>query len=299
MTIVVAGPSKASSDIARGIAEAMGSRMVTVESKRFPDGESYVRIPEDLGGEDVIVVHTMASPQDRSVMELAMLVDAARGLGASRVIAVAPYTAYSRQDTRFLPGEPVSIAVVLKLLYASGSTGFATVEIHKEHSLRHYPGKAVNVRPYTFMARSIGLGGDILVLAPDQGALPRAEGLARSIDAEYDYLVKHRDRVTGEVVIEPKNIDVNGREVLIVDDIISTGGTIAKAAKSLLSMGAKRVNVMVAHLLGIPGSIERIASSGVERIYAAYTLPRVDDPRVSYIDVSSLIAGEVSRGFKL
>ena len=299
MTVIVAGPGKASIDIAGGMANMMDARIVKAASKRFPDGETYVRIPEELKGEEVVVVHTMASPQDRSIMELAMLVDAAKGLGSSRVIVVSPYTAYSRQDTRFLPGEPLSISLVLKLLYAAGSTGFMTIEIHKEHSLRYYPGKAISVRPYTFMAKIIGLEGDLLVLAPDQGALPRARELAAGIGAEHDYLVKHRDRVTGEIVIEPKNIDVAGREVLIVDDIISTGGTIAKAAKSLLSMGAKSVDVMIAHILGIPGSVERIVSSGVRRIYAAYTLPKVEDPRITYIDVSGLIAERLVREFKL
>ena len=178
MGTIIQGPGPASGPIAQGIFRALGWSLVEAEARTFPDGEHYARIPVERLEGTVVVVQTMARPQDKSLMELLMLVEAARGLGAGRVVALAPYTAYARQDSRFLPGEPLSIAVVLRSIYASGADVYATVEIHKEHSLKHFPGPAVSVRPFSYMAEVAGIPGDALILAPDMGALPRARELA-------------------------------------------------------------------------------------------------------------------------
>lgn len=294
MAIVVHGPGEASRGFASSLARSLGLELVAAESKTFPDGEAYVRIPRDRV-EEALVVHTMARPQDRSIMELLMLVDAARGLGARRIVALAPYTAYARQDTRFLPGEPVSISLVLKSIYAAGASVYATIEIHKEHSLRHFPGRAISIRPFTYMAREAGIGPGTLFLAPDLGALPRAQELAGELGGDYDYLVKRRDRVTGEISVVPKDIDASGRVVVVVDDIISTGGTAARATRSLLDAGARRVLVMAAHLLDIEGNVERLLDAGVEEIIVANTLPGRSHPRVRIVDVAPLAGGVLAR----
>lgn len=289
MVVVVAGPSAGSREVARGIAQHLEAELVEAYSKSFPDGETYVRVdaePEDKA----IVVQTMSRPQDTSFVQALLLADALLGLGFQEIVLVAPYTAYARQDKRFLRGEPVSIAVVLRSLGLAGYKSFYTVEIHKEESLAAFPGKAASISPFLYMAREIGLDNSYIYLAPDVGALRRVESLARSLGARYDYLVKRRDRVTGEITIETKHLDVKGEKVVIVDDIISTGGTVSRAARLLLEQGASQVEVLVAHAVLAGNAVEKLRSAGVKRVYAGNTLPPVQDSLVSYIDLSPLIA---------
>ncbi len=293
MAVIVAGLSPGSREFAESLASASGADLIYAEGKVFPDGEVYVRVGGDVE-HTVIVVQTMSRPQDTSIIQAMLLADALRGLGARRIILVSPYTAYARQDKRFLPGEPVSIAVVLRSLYTAGYNEYYTIEIHKEEALSAFPGSAVSLYPYYYMASKTGIGGDYLILAPDIGALRRVERLARSLGAQYDYLVKRRDRVTGEITIEPKHLDVKGRRVVIVDDIISTGGTVSKAARLLLEQGAESVEVLVAHAVLAGDALEKLRDSGVRRVVAGNTLPRVDDPLVEYVDLAPLVAGNLS-----
>ncbi len=290
MAVVIAGSSPASAELAQSIADAAGIRIVDLDWKRFPDGEHYVRVRGDIRGEDVFVVQTMSPPQNDSLVQALLLADAAIGMGAERVRLIAPYLAYSRQDRRFLEGEPVSVEVVLKSLRCAGYDWLLTVEVHKEESLKAFDGEAYNLSPYEYMAGRINVGGDILVLAPDVGALDRARRLASALDAEYDYLVKHRDRITGEIVVEPKEIPARGKTVVLVDDIISTGGTLAKAASMLLNQGAERIYALVAHALMVGGALEKLSRAGITKIYAANTLPAKRHEIIEYVDIGPLIA---------
>jgi len=127
---VVLGP--ASQDLGRKVADLLKSRIVSVIFKTFPDGESYLRLDGDVKGEEVVIVQTTGPPQDAHIMQLFLMVDAAKDLGAERVTAVVPYLAYARQDKRFLLGEAISIETFIKLIEASGTDRFLTVNIHKE-----------------------------------------------------------------------------------------------------------------------------------------------------------------------
>lgn len=296
MVVVIAGPSPGSGEIAGSIARGLGADLIIADSKTFPDGESYVRVPQSLEGEEAVVVQTLSPPQDTSIIQAMLLADAALGAGARKAVLVAPYLAYSRQDRRFLDGEPVSVAVVLRALHSAGYSALYTVEVHKEASLAHFPGQARSISPYEYMARKVKVEGDILVLAPDLGAVRRAERLAKALGASYDYLVKHRDRITGEIVIEPKTIPAEGKTVILVDDIISTGGTLAKATKLLYQQGAREVYALVAHALLAGNALERLEEAGLRRLYAGNTLPRREHPLVEYIDLGPLIAEVLGSG---
>ncbi|MCE4624280.1 MAG: ribose-phosphate diphosphokinase [Desulfurococcales archaeon] len=292
MAVIVQGPSPGSRDFALGLSKALDYNLVEAYHKTFPDGEAYVRV--EAGPQEVaVVVQTFSRPQDTSFVQALLLADALRGLGFQRVVLVAPYLAYARQDKRFLPGEPVSIAVVLRSLSTAGYTDLMTIEIHKEEALTAFKGNGVSISPYEYMARQIGLDGSYIYLAPDVGALKRVERLARALGARYDYLVKKRDRITGEVTIETKHLDVRGEKVVIVDDIISTGGTVSRAAQLLLEQGARQVEVLVAHAILAGNALEKLISAGVKRVYAANTLPPHSSDLLQYIDVSPLVAERV------
>ena len=291
-SLVVAGFGEASRSFAEGLAKSLGSGLCMARFKRFPDGEEYVRLEGcRVRGLDVVVVQTMEAPQSSSLLTAMLLADAAREAGASRLALAAPYMAYARQDRVFLEGEPVSVRAAMKALYATGYDVLVTVEIHKEYSLRFFPGRSYSIYPFEKLAKAAGVdcGSDVIV-APDRGALGRAERLARALGCRYGYLVKERDRVTGEVRLADARIEAEGARAVIVDDIISTGGTIALASEALLSSGSSSVIVLAAHYLGLPGARERLSRAGVSRVYAANPLPRSDEGLVEYVDVSDLAA---------
>jgi len=280
-----------------GIANALKIDCIEVEHKIFPDGETYIRIPTNVNGEEVIIVQSMFPDQDRRLVELLLTIETCKDLGASKIITVIPYIAYSRQDKRFRDGEPISIKTVLKLLGNVGADALLVVDIHKAESLKYFPGKAVEVTSLTLLGKKVCEKGveNPIILAPDLGALKRAKRVAEELGTEYDYMEKFRDRITGEITIKPKEIDVSGRDVLIIDDIISTGGTIAKTSKIIKSLGARRVLVAAAHSLLIGDAYERIVSSGVEYIYTANTVKRTKAlPKLEIVDISS----EVILGLK-
>ena len=289
MVTVLSGPDETSKAFASSLSSSMGARLCEPAYKTFPDGEDYVRLTCSVKDEQVVVVKTMYPDQDRSLVTSILIADALKEAGAGDVILVAPYMAYARQDRAFLEGEAVSIRAVMRALWSAGYHALVTVELHKDESLKHFPGRALSVRPFAYMAKAIGLDGDVVVLSPDMGALPRARELAAELGASYDYIEKQRDRVTGEVTMRPKELDVSGKRVVIVDDIISTGTTVAKAAQILRSLGATDVKVIVAHALLAPGAENRLREAGIGVIHAANTTP-AQSPMVVQIDVAPLVA---------
>jgi ribose-phosphate pyrophosphokinase len=292
--VVVPGPDEVSRSFAKSLADSIKGSLCEPAYKQFPDGEQYMRLTCDVKGADVIYVKTMLPSQDSSLVLSALAADSARSSGAERVTLVAPYMAYARQDRQFLPGEPVSIRSVLRALWAAGFSHMATVEMHKPDSLRQFPGASVNVRPYVFMAEVLGIrGSNYVVLSPDLGALERAKMLAEHLKVPYDYIEKERDRITGQVTMKVKQLDVSGRDVIIVDDIISTGGTVSKAAEILRDQGARSVTVIVAHAVLAPGAEERLRSAGINNVFAANTTP-AQGSFVRQVDVAPLVARELA-----
>lgn len=290
--LVIAGTNDVSNEIAKSIANSLSADICNPIYKTFPDGESYVRIPCNIKGNRAIVVQSLIYPQDKSIIETILLGDAIKELGAEDQVLVSPYLAYSRQDRVFLEGEPISIRSVLNMFKEYYNMLF-TIEIHKEESLKYFGKLSINIRPYTYMAEKIGFKNkNVAVLSPDAGAIDRAKSLSSYLNCDYDYFIKSRDRVTGEITMQPKELDVRGRDIIIIDDIISTGGTILKASQILKSQGAGKIYVMVSHAILLNNAEEKLISSGIEKIYAANTLPKKD--KVYYIDVGPLIANNLA-----
>jgi len=295
---VLSGADEASKEFAESFAESLGEEVNILIEKRFPDGEQYVRLPKDLDPhEPIVLVQTFAPPQDSAIIKTTFVIDALKEKGVKDINLIAPYIAYSRQDKEFLPNEAVSIRALLRVLKNIGLTRLFTIEIHKKDSLKYFGENAYNISPYEYMVKKIKVNAnnDIVILAPDLGALDRAKRLASAIGANFDYLVKKRDRITGEIAIEPKNINVKDKDVIIVDDIISTGGTVAEASKLLLSQGASSIRVVVAHALMVGNALEKLKKVHITKVYACNTLPKIDDPLVEYIDVAPLVAEEIRR----
>jgi ribose-phosphate pyrophosphokinase len=234
----------ASQLLSKELAKSLKAKLAKVEIKRFPDDECYVRIDEDLDGEDVFLVQT-AWP-DRNIVELFLLQDAIRELDVSSLTTVAPYFGYARQDKQFKPGEPISARALARLIQLQ-TDEFITVDVHAPSVIDWFDNvSARNVHAYPSIGRHLKGKGVQLVLSPDEGRADNAKRVADVIGCEADFLVK--ERIDGETVeMTPKSLGVKGKKVAIVDDIISTGGTIAKAAEQLRKQGAAKILAVCTH----------------------------------------------------
>ena len=289
--IVVPGP--ASRNLGQKIAEILNARIVPVKLKTFPDGEYCLRFDGDVKDEEVIVVQTTGPPQDTNIMQLLMLVDAAKDLGAEKVTAVVPYLAFARQDKRFLPGEAVSAETFVKLIEACGTDRFITVNIHSENTLKRFSVPTANLSAITSLAehfKNRGLDG-AFSLSPDKGAVELVEEADKVLGGGCGWLRKERNRFTGEIQLEEKSLKVKGRDVIVFDDIISTGGTIARAVKMLKSQGARRVYAACVHPLLIGEAKTKIIESGAEEIVGTDSIPS----SVRTVSLAPLIAEALVR----
>ncbi|MCQ5337062.1 MAG: ribose-phosphate diphosphokinase [Candidatus Methanomethylicia archaeon] len=283
-------PGIASINLSKKLAKIMNAKIANLEYKIFPDGESYIRIVDDVK-DDVVIVNSTYPNQDKRLIELFLLIDNLKDLGAKKIKVVVPYIAYARQDMRFREGEVISINTILKLIEKIGADEFITIDIHKEHSLNTIKIKAKNLNAIEVIAdylKNISFN-EPYVLAPDKGALERAKKLGEIMKCEYGYFEKYRDRISGAIRIEGIDIDFKDRDVIIVDDVISTGGTIANTAKIVKEKGAKRIIAICTHALLIKDALEKMKNAGVDEIISTDTV----ENEFSKITVAPLIAREL------
>ena len=238
----------ASVPLARGIAKEVRAGFVDVAFEKhpggFPDGERYVRLLGPVAGEHVVLVQT--THPDPMIVEFLLLADAIRDAGARRITAVVPYFGYGRQDKRFLDGEPISAKTIAKHI-AVDCDELLTMAIPADPEiLKTFPLPTREVSGMPAIGRYLKTAKVDVLLAPDEGALRLAKEASAVAGVPFDFLVKERiDSYT--VTIEPKALAVKGKSVGIVDDVISTGGTIATAAQELRAQGARRVIAACVH----------------------------------------------------
>ncbi len=275
---ILGGP--ASQLLASRTARALGTEPVLCEFNRFPDGELYLRIADEIENEKVSIIQS--TPTDSDLVSLLQLIDACEG--AKEVNVVIPYMGYARQDKKFKSGEPISARAVARSLNADR---IFTVNIHEKSVLEHFLAPAKNLDAAKLLGEYIagfGLENPILV-APDEGA----EGLVKNVSSgpglDHDHLQK--TRLSGDtVIIKTKSVDVTGRHVVLVDDMIATGGTMAESIRMLRDQGAVDVHLVCVHPVLARNAALRLFNAGVKDIISTDTLEKAE----SRISVAPLIA---------
>ncbi|MEW5937409.1 MAG: ribose-phosphate diphosphokinase [Candidatus Thermoplasmatota archaeon] len=262
--LVIAGT--ASQRLSHAIAAGLHAPLARTEIKRFPDGECYVRILDPLKGEVALVVQN--SYPDHNIIELFLLQDAARRAGAGRIITLIPYFGYARQDKLFLPGQAVS-ALALARHIEMDADAIITVDIHNPETMAAFSKPAVNASAMPAVGQFLRGKVDLL-LSPDKGSVERVRLAAEIAGLPFDHLEKTRTDPS-TVQIAPKKLDVAGKRVGVVDDVIATGGTMIKAAEHLRAQGASQICAACTHGLFSSGALERLRSA-FDAVYACDTI---------------------------
>lgn len=273
--ILIAGPS--SQILGVKIAHELGIEAINTEAKMFPDGENYLRInieDETLIADKKVIIVQSTGPssngnQNTRLMELFMMIDSVKRMGAAYVIVVTPYLAYARQDKVFRPGESLFSNVVFRFINSLGIDEFYTVDIHSQELLEECTCKTVNIDSMKLLADYIKSKGanDIIVVSPDKGAIDRSKAFAKHFgeNVPVDVFEKQRDPKTGDIKMRG-DLSLKDKDVVIADDIIATGGTMATAIKLARESGANKIFAVATHALLLGQAKYRILKAGADEI---------------------------------
>jgi ribose-phosphate pyrophosphokinase len=283
--------------LAQEMAEYLGTELCEVETRKFADGEIFVKINENIRGADVYIVQSTNPPADH-LLELLLLLDAARRGSPYKLTAVIPYYGYARADRKDQPRVAIGAKLVANLITAAGADRVMTVDLHS-HQIQgffdlpsdHLYGSIVFLEYY----RKMDLGENLVIVGPDVGSAKMVRGFARRMDATIA-LVDKRRPAPNEAEVMNLIGDVRGRTAIVVDDLIDTGGTFAQAAFALLENGAERVLGCATHALLSGRACDRLQSAPYEEIAVLDTIQITEErrfPKLRVLSVAPLLSQAV------
>jgi ribose-phosphate pyrophosphokinase len=289
----------ASRALGQAVARALGRGVATAISERFPDGEVHVEIEESVREQDVFIVQSTAPPVNEHMMELLSDADACRRASAGRLFAVIPYFGYARSDKRHGRREPIGARLVADLLQTAGVDHVVTFDLHASQIEGFFrtPVDAVSAVPVLCDAVRRVLPAGTVVVSPDAGRLQMATEYARRLDTSVVLLHKTRESGVATRITHLVG-DVRDRHCLVVDDMISTGGTIAEAADTLITAGARPgLFVAATHGLLLPGARAHLANDRVAQVFISDTIEQPTDPwpGLHVVSVADCLAGVIRR----
>ena len=279
--------------LAQAVAQALGVQPGRCAVERFPDGESSVRLLESVRGKDVYLLQPTCPPVNDNVMELLVFADACRRAAAGRIHAVVPYFGYARSDKRHGRREAITASMVSLLMRSAGIDHVVTLDLHTDQIEGFFPGPfdTLTAVPTLCAALKPELPADAVVVSPDAGRVKLATEYAARLDLPLAVLHKRRESGTQTQVTHLVG-EVEGRTCVIIDDMISTGGTLVESVQALCDSGASRFLVAATHALLMRNALDRLGVAGVERVFVTDTLPPREDPRgiLRIVSVAPLLA---------
>ena len=291
-------------DLARVIASNLGLTLGDVELKTFPNGELYVRFGESIRGADVFLVQSCSTPVNRNLMELLLMVNAAKLASAKRITAVMPWYPYSRADKKSAPREPISARLVADLLQSSGVDRVLTMDLHagQVQGFFNIPVDHMTALPmFAQYFRDQGLPHDrLVVVSPDAGRVKLAKKFAEMLGADLAFINKERP-AHGESRVMTLIGDVKGKVAIISDDMIDSAGTLCAGAEAVAAAGAERVLACATHAVFSPPALENMDASVLERVVVCDTIPV--DPltrpaKIVVLSVAGILAQTIDNVFR-
>ena len=268
--------------------------------KTFSDGEIAVEIQENVRGKHVFIVQSTCSPVNDNLMELLIMIDAMKRASAGLITAVIPYYGYARQDRKAAPRTPITAKLTADLITAAGATRVLSMDLHagQIQGFFNIPVDHIYAMPISLQYIKENMGDDIVVVSPDAGGVERARAFAKRLGSSLAIIDKRR---TGPNVAEVMHIigDVEGRVVLIVDDMVDTAGTLTQAAKALAENGAKKICASCTHPVLSGPAIERISNSHIEEMVVTNSIPLSEEgqkcDKITVLSVAPLLGEAIKR----
>lgn len=292
----------ANKELAEKICMELGETLGNSEVGVFSDGEISVNIGETVRGYDVFVIQPTCPPVNNNLMELLIMIDALKRASAGRINAVVPYYGYARQDRKAKARDPITAKLVADLLEVSGPDRIITMDLHAAQIQGYFDIPVDHLLGGPILAQYFkkNLASDTVVVSPDVGGVQRARNFASILDLPIAIIEKRRPKAN---VSEVMNVigDIEGKDAIIVDDIIDTAGSMTKAASVLKDFGAKRVFACCTHPVLSGPAIERIQNSVIEKLVVTDTIPLTEEKKIDKIEVVSvapIIAEAIRRIYK-
>jgi len=284
--------------LAEKIAEHLGVPLCDVSLGRFADGEIHAQINENIRGVDVFIVQGTQPPAE-NIMEMLILVDACFLASAERITSVIPYYGYARQDRKDSPRVPITAKLLAKLIEVAGSNRVLTLDLHSTQIQGFFNIQADNLFAAPVLLEHIRTldPSNLMIVSPDVGSTKMGRAFAKRLDVDLAIVDKRR---YGTDATEVMNVigDVKGKDVIILDDMISTAGTLVKGAQAIADKGAKSVRACATHPVFASNALERIMDSPIHEVVVTNTVPflRMDEcPKIKVLDVSKLMAEAIKR----
>jgi ribose-phosphate pyrophosphokinase len=287
--------------LAEAIAACLNIPLTKASVRRFSDMEVFVEIQENVRGEDVFIIQPTSYPANDNLMELLVCIDALRRASARRITCVVPYFGYARQDRKPGPRTPISAKLVANMITTAGADRVLTMDLHAGQIQGFFDIPTDNL----FGGPVFGIDikenfntSDLTFVSPDVGGVVRARSQAKRVDADLAIIDKRRERAG---VSEVMNVigDVNGRDCIIVDDIVDSAGTLCNAADALMEQGAKSVSAYITHGVLSGGAVARVAASALDKLVTTDSILATEAVRVSHnirqITIAPLLADAITR----
>ena len=294
---IIAGNSNL--PLSKSVAEYLGENLTNASITRFADDEVYVEIKENIRGEDVFIIQSTCNPANDNLMELLILIDACKRASAGRITAVMPYYGYGRQDRKPAARTPISAKLVANMIQASGADRVLTMDLHAGQIQGFFdiPLDDLRAKPLfvkDLKKRPMVSNGNALIVSPDAGGVPRARSLAKELNLDIAIIDKRRDKANES---EAMNVigNVKGKQCIIVDDIVDTGGTLVKAADALLKSGAEEVQAYITHGVLSNGGMQTINESSMGGLTITDSIPQYDNKKVKLLSVGKLFSEAIRR----
>lgn len=296
---LIAGNSNA--PLAKAIADNLGVELMDATVKRFADNEIFVEIKENVRGEDVFVVQPTSYPANDHIMELLICIDALKRASARRITAVVPYFGYARQDRKAGPRTPISSKLVADLITTAGANRVLTMDLHAGQIQGFFNIPVDNLFALPVFVRHIKEmykdTSNIVVVSPDVGGVVRARALAKRIDADLAIVDKRREKAG---VSEVMNIigDIEGKDCIIIDDIVDSAGTLCNAADKLIEKGAKSVAAYISHAVLSGKAIQRVKDSSLTMLAVTDSICITEaakaEPKIKEVSIAKLMADAIT-----
>lgn len=285
-------------ELAVRIAAAVGVPLGDATVSSFPDGETFVKFNENIRGRDIFIVQPTCPPTNQNLMELLIMVDAARRASADRITAVIPFFGYARQDRKDQPRVPITAKLVANLLVAAGVNRVLTMDLHAQQVQGFFdiPVDHLYAAPALIKTLREKLPADCVVVSPDVGGIKMASAYSQSLNTGLAIVAKRRKSAT-EIDALYVIGEVDGRDVLLIDDLTETAGTLTSAAKLLKKYGARRIYAAVSHAVLNEMAYERLKNSEIEELFTTNSVPvkLTDEVKISVVCIAELLGEGIKR----